>query len=130
MSIIGSIPTSRVSDAYTRQQLLTQLESDQSSLTKLQNELSSGQALALPSDDPSAALRGIAANSLVQQNTQIATNLSLSQSYLSESESVLSSASSLLSSVNSTGAERDRHDGHRLRPSPRPWTPSTRRSAN
>jgi len=38
----------------------------------------------------------------VQQNTQIATNLTLSQSYLSESESVLGNVSSLLSSVNST----------------------------
>src|ERR1700733_1415167 len=102
MSIIGSIPTSRVSDAYTRQQLLTQLNSDQSQLTKLQQELSTGNAFSLPSENPSAALSGITANSLVQQNTQIATNLSVSQSYLSESESVLASATSLLSSVNST----------------------------
>ncbi len=102
MSIIGSIPTSRVSDSYTRQTLLTQLDSDQTALTKLQQELSTGQAFSLPSQDPSAALSGITANSLVQQNTQVETNLSLSQSYLSESESVLGSASSLLSSVNST----------------------------
>src|SRR5271154_2055243 len=102
MSIIGSIPTSRVSDAYTRQQLLTQLDSDQSALTKLQQELSTGNAFSLPSDNPSAALSGITANSLVQQNSQIETNLSVSQSYLSESESVLASVSSLLASVNST----------------------------
>jgi len=49
MSIIGSIPTSRISDSYTRQTLLSQLEANQSTLTKLQQELSTGDAFSLPS---------------------------------------------------------------------------------
>lgn len=102
MSSIGSIPTSRVSDAFVRQQLLNQLEADQSGLTKLQTELSTGNRLTLPSDDPNAAMRGIATNSLVQQNNQIQTNLSLTQSYLNATGSALSDAFTLLTNVRST----------------------------
>lgn len=82
-----------------QQRLLSQMHFDQQELFRLQNQISSGQRLLAPSDDPAAALRGQALQSLLERKTQVKTNLSTSQSYLSATDSALSSVSQLLASA-------------------------------
>ena len=55
---IGSVPSTRVSDQYVSMQLLTQLEADQKALTNLQEQISTGNQLLLPSDNPNEAMQG------------------------------------------------------------------------
>lgn len=55
-SIIG-IPTTRVSDSFVRYRLLSQVQSSQLDLLRIQTQLSTGRRLQIPSEDASAALR-------------------------------------------------------------------------
>ena len=55
-SIIG-IPTTRISDLFIRQRMLSQVQADQLSLYRVQNQLASGHRFAAPSEDPVAAMR-------------------------------------------------------------------------
>ena len=59
MSGIIPIPTTRVGDYFTRTRLTNQVESDQLDLFNLENQVSTGKRLILPSDDAPAALRAI-----------------------------------------------------------------------
>lgn len=93
------VPSSRVSDTFIQQQLLEQMQQQQQSLDKLQQEISSGSQLILPSDNPAAALQAIGLQSLVAQNQQYGTNLSTSSSSLGASDSALSQVTSLLDNM-------------------------------
>lgn len=99
---IGSVTSNRVSDSYASQQLLTQLEADEKQLTNLQEQISTGDQLLLPSDDPNDAMQGLEAQSLLQQKTTAGTNLTDVQSSLNSAESVLGQVSTLLSNIQST----------------------------
>lgn len=98
MNIIP-VPSSRISDTYVQQQLLEQMQQQQQNLTKLQDEISSGSQLTLPSDNPAAALQAVGLQSLVAQNQQYATNLSTNSSSLSASDSALSQVTTLLNNI-------------------------------
>jgi flagellar hook-associated protein 3 FlgL len=93
------VPSSRVSDTFIRQQLLEQMQQQQQALTKLQDEISSGSQLVLPSDNPPAALQALGLQSLLAQKQQYTTNLQTNSSYLSASDSALSQVDSILSNV-------------------------------
>lgn len=88
MSIIP-IPSTRVSDVFVRQQLLNEVEADQLGLFKLQNQISSGNRLNLPSDDASAALRAVSLQGQIDQNNQFQTNVQTNQSYLGATDSAM-----------------------------------------
>jgi flagellar hook-associated protein 3 FlgL len=96
---ITPVPSSRVSDSFVRQQLLEQMQQQQQNLTKLQNEISSGSQLTLPSDNAPAALRAVGLQSLLAQNKQYTTNLTTNSTYLSASDSALSQVDTLLTNV-------------------------------
>lgn len=96
MAAITPIPSSRVSDLFMRQRLLGQLRVDQSTLLRLQTQLSTGQRIENPSEDAPAALRAAALQSLLERKAQVQTNLSVSQSYLGVTDSAVSQASSLI----------------------------------
>src|SRR5205085_7034910 len=93
------IPTTRVSDLFIRQRLVSQSQTDQLALSKLQNQISTGQRLTLPSDDAPAALRAISLQRLLDRKGQIKTNIQASNSYLSAAESNLDSVSTLLNTL-------------------------------
>jgi flagellar hook-associated protein 3 FlgL len=95
MSIIP-IPTSRVGDLFIRERLVGQAQSDQLSLFKLQNQISTGKRLSLPSDDAPAALRAINLQRLLDRKGQISTNIQSSNQYLSAADSALAGVSSTL----------------------------------
>ena len=65
MTPVSSIPTSRVSDAFIRERLLGQVRFSQLALFRLQNAISTGRRIELPSEDAPAALRGSALQTLL-----------------------------------------------------------------
>ena len=97
-SIIG-IPTSRLSDSFMRDQLLTQLQSNQADLYKIQTQLSTGYSFQSISENPVAAMSVIGLQSLLQRKAQVQSNINTNQSYLSTTDSALTSVSDLLSQV-------------------------------
>jgi flagellar hook-associated protein 3 FlgL len=99
MSSIIPIPTTRVGDWFVRQRLVGQVQSDQLDLFKLQNQISTGRRLQLPSDDAPAALRAINLQRLLDRKGQIQTNVKASSSYLSEADAQLSTVSDILNDL-------------------------------
>lgn len=99
-SPITGIPTTRLSNQYMQQRLLSQLNFDQTDLFRIQTQVSSGRRLLAPSDDPTSAVRSQALQSLLERKTQVKTNLETTQSYLAASDSALSSVSGLLASAH------------------------------
>lgn len=99
MSGIIPVPTTRVGDYFVRQRLIQQIQSDQLDLFRLQNQVSTGQRLQLPSEDTAAALRGINLQRLIDRKGQIQTNLQTSTSYLTATEGNLAQVSQQLSDL-------------------------------
>src|SRR3954468_12839591 len=96
MSSLVPIPTTRVSDFFATQRLVSQVQDDQLSLFKLQNQISTGKRMQLPSDDAPAALRAINLQRLLDRKGQISTNIESSNSYLSAAETALAGVSTTL----------------------------------
>jgi flagellar hook-associated protein 3 len=99
MSGIIPIPTTRVGDYFTRTRLTNQVESDQLDLFNLENQVSTGKRLILPSDDAPAALRAIDLQRALQQKQQFQTSLLGSQALLSGADSSLQDVSTTLNSI-------------------------------
>ncbi|MFV2066771.1 MAG: hypothetical protein ACC645_07290, partial [Pirellulales bacterium] len=68
---ISSVPSTRVSDLLIRNRLLSQMQSDQKDLFRIQNQLSTGRRIALPSDDAPAALRASKLQQLIERKDQV-----------------------------------------------------------
>src|SRR5438876_4617786 len=99
MSSIIPIPTTRVGDLFVTQRMSTQMQDDQLALFKLQNQISTGKRLQLPSDDAPAALRAINLQRLLDRKGQIATNIKSSNQYLGAADSSLGDVSNTLIKV-------------------------------
>jgi flagellin-like hook-associated protein FlgL len=99
MSRIIPIPTTRVGDLFVRQRLTQQAQLDQLAMFELQNQVSTGRRLQLPSDDAPSALRAINLQRLLDRKGQIRTNLQGSTLYLSDTESRLGDVSDMLISL-------------------------------
>lgn len=102
MSPIIPIPSTRVSDVYIRQRLLSQTQSDQRELFRAQNTIATQRRVVTPSDDAPAALRGISIQRLLERKEQVSVNLQTNNSYLSATDTALSNVSSLLASTRAT----------------------------
>ena len=100
MSITG-VPTTRVSDLLIRQRLLSQLQSDQRELFRIQTSVSSGRRIVLPSEDPSASLRAMSLQRLIERKEQVQVNLGTNQSFLTASDSALTDVSRLVNEIRS-----------------------------
>lgn len=101
MAITG-IPSTRISEQFVRQRLLTQLQADQAGLFRTEQQISTGRRLLQPSDDAPAALRAQSLQSLLEQKLQVKKNLDTNQSYLSASDSALSAVSGQLADIRGT----------------------------
>ena len=99
MAAITPVPTTRVSDSLVRQRLLTQLQSDELALFRLQNAISTGRRISTPSEDAPAAQRAISLQSLLERKTQVQSNLTTNQSFLSASDAALSAVSGVLAEI-------------------------------
>ena len=96
MSGITPIPPSRISDQFASSLLLEQFRNNQSTLLKIQQEISTGRQVIVPSDNPPASARAIDLQRLLERKSQFKTNLQTNQSYLSATDSALASVSDLL----------------------------------
>jgi len=85
MSIIP-IPNTRVSNLLLRQRLTQQYQADQLDLFRLQEQISTGQRISLPSEDAPAALRAIALQRLIERKGQLETNIQGGLGYLSATD--------------------------------------------
>ena len=96
MSGLVPIPTSRISDYFARQRLVQQFQNDQLELFQLQDQISTGQRIILPSDDPSAALRAITLQRLLERKDQLQINVQTGQSFLAATDSALADIATTL----------------------------------
>ncbi len=94
-----SIPTTRISNLFIRQRLLSQVQSNQKELFRVQTQLNTGRRFEAPSEDPVAATQIINLQRLLERKEQIQSNLATSQSYLSATDVALSEVSGLLADV-------------------------------
>jgi flagellar hook-associated protein 3 FlgL len=99
MGGIVPIPTTRVGDLFVRQRLVSQTQSDQLALFKLQSQISTGYRLQVPSEDAPAALRIINLQRLLNRKDQIQTNIQASGQYLAAADARLASVATGLSEL-------------------------------
>ena len=97
-SVIG-VPTTRVSDMFIRQRLMSQVQEDQLALLNLQTQLSTGYRIQLPSEDTGAANRIMTLQQLLERKGQIRTNLATNESFMTATDSVLSGISGTLADI-------------------------------
>ena len=99
---ITSIPSTRISDLFVRDQLLNQLQLNESDLYRIQMQLSTGYRFQSISDDPVAALSVIGLQSLLQRKAQVQSNINTNQSYLDATDSALTNISNMLADARAT----------------------------
>ncbi len=105
MSSIQPIATSRVTDAMSRGRLTAQIQSDQLALFRLQNQISTGFRIFLPSDDVSSAQRAMVLQRTIERKDQAATNLQGTLAALSSSDRPLSELSGELNSLKANALQ-------------------------
>ena len=93
---IGPLLPGRVPNALVGSRLTSTLQTNQSLLQKLQDQISSGQKYLLPSESPSEALRAIALQGLIERKDQALINIKSSRNLLSLSDQSLTSVSEAL----------------------------------
>ena len=89
MASIIPIPSSRVTGLLTRQLLTQQYQTDQQDLFRLQNQVSTGQRIFVPSDDAPSAIRAISLQTLLSRKDQLETNINLGLRFLASTDSAL-----------------------------------------
>lgn len=84
-----------------QKRLLSQFKHDKNELVRLQDQLSTGYRISVPSQDAPAALRAVTIQRLMEQKEQAKTNLATSESFVGATEVALSGVSNLLIDVQS-----------------------------
>lgn len=97
-NVIG-IPSTRVSDLFVRERLLTQVAKDQLDLFRVQTQLSTGRRILTPSDEPVTSMRILSLQRLLERKQQVKTNLATNQSFMSATDTAISSISSMIADV-------------------------------
>lgn len=95
MSIIPILP-GRVPNSLVATNLQAILQSTNQQLTNVQEQISTGHKLSLPSDDPYAAAQTITMQQLLNRKTQIVSNINSDAAFLNASDSALSSVTDAL----------------------------------
>lgn len=90
----------RISTAWMYQQQLSTMLSQQSELAQTQNQVSTGNAINVASDNPTGAAQIVGLSHILAQNTQYSSNISSANTRLSTESNTLTSVNNLLSSVN------------------------------
>lgn len=103
MTSIHGISTSRVSETLDRDALLANIQAQRAALFRAQSQISTGQKYALPSENPSQSLQGVATQILLQRQAQIQTNLNSTASFVDNSSSVLANIQSQITSIRAQG---------------------------
>jgi flagellar hook-associated protein 3 FlgL len=90
----------RISTSWMYQQSVDTMLNQQNALDETENEVSTGNAINVASDNPVGAAQIVGLNSILAENTQYTTNISSANTRLSTESTTLSSISNLLNSVN------------------------------
>lgn len=90
------IPTSRAPGLLARERLVQQLQADQLDLFRIQNQISTGRRINLPSDDAPAALRAITLQRLIERKEQLDTNVTTGKSFLAATDAALQNVPTIL----------------------------------
>jgi flagellin-like hook-associated protein FlgL len=99
MASVIPIPSTRVSGYLLRTRLTQQMQRDQVDLFRLQEQIATGQRIALPSDDGPAALRAIALQRMIARKEQLSSNVKVGQQFLSATESALQEVATQLAEI-------------------------------
>ena len=99
LSSVGGTTASRISNLYASTQLLNALETNQSAMLKVEEQMSTGYQFQLPSQDPQAAAQVVALQRQLSQTTQYQANITTNNTYLNATDSALGSVTTALSSV-------------------------------
>jgi flagellar hook-associated protein 3 FlgL len=105
---MSSVPlnVARVSLQMSGSLLLNNLQTNQVGLLQVQQQLSSGQRLNLPSDDPAAALGIVSLKRQIADNTTYTNNLGFASSFLQQADSSLGSLSNLINQAQSIASSQ------------------------
>ncbi|QRN56015.1 flagellar hook-associated protein FlgL [Dyella caseinilytica] len=93
----------RISTAWMYQQSVNTMLNQQDALDESENQVSTGNAINVASDNPTGAAQIVGLNHILAQNTQYASNMTAANTRLSTESSTLSSVSNLLNSINDVG---------------------------
>ena len=96
---INPISTTRVTNISSRDRLVQQVQRDQNEIFKLQNQLSTGRRIFLPSDDASATQRALVLQRTIERKEQSLSNLQGTQSALATSELSLAEVADTLNQI-------------------------------
>lgn len=97
----SSTPAIVVTPTVLTQDFIDELNNDQSSMAELENEISSGNAVNMPSDDPTAAASILQLQSAITRGNQYVTNAQNGTTWLNVANSTMSSILSVLQQVQS-----------------------------
>lgn len=92
-----------ISTSWMYQQQVSTMLSQQDALSQTENEVSTGNAINVPSDNPIGAAQIVGLNHILAENTEYTNNITGANTRLSTESSTLSSVSNLLNSVNDLG---------------------------
>jgi flagellar hook-associated protein 3 FlgL len=95
----------RTSTALAIQRLSYQINTDQSAILDLQTQLSTGRRIQRASEDPSAAIRALAAQRQLEFKQQVDTNLGAADSVLTATESNLAAAHLIITEMRGLAVE-------------------------
>lgn len=90
----------RVTPGLIQQQVLTDLQGQETRLLQLQEQLASGQRVNQPSDDPVAAGQALNAMTVIQQNNQYTSNINSVGPQLGETSTVLGNVMNTIQRAN------------------------------
>lgn len=90
----------RISTSWMYQQSVDTMLNQQNALDETENEVSTGNAINVASDNPVGAAQIVGLNNILAENTQYTSNITSANTRLSTESSTLSSINNLLSSVN------------------------------
>lgn len=113
---IGPILPGRIPSSLIASRLQANIQSAQRSLTDLQAQVATGQRFFKPSEDPSASIRTIVLQRLIERKTQMQSNVRTDKGFLNVSESSMNTVSDslnraktfLLAGVGSTSSPEEK----------------------
>ena len=105
LSSFYPVVAGRTSDSLARYRSLYQVQVGKLGIQQLEDQLSSGKRFALPSQDPTAAIRVIGVQRELEFRDQTIRNLDSSQGYLNVTESTLGNVQDTLIEIRGLGVE-------------------------
>jgi flagellar hook-associated protein 3 FlgL len=98
---LGPILTGRIPGSLVSQRSQFLLQQHNQTLQRLTDQISTGQAYQVPSEDPSNAIQTIVLQKLLERNSQYKTNLTTNQSFLSATDDAIGSLGNVFDQATS-----------------------------